>query len=535
MSFARTAIFVVALFAVAPALGQVDPPVEPMPVPAEAPPPPDVPVLPPPPPPVDQVPAETVEGEAEPTEESSAPEPESLSSESAPIGSEDTATMSAESSVSSGAAAQVDYSYSVLKSDQVFEASNGSFLYRIDIDLPAFHGIEPDLALAYSSSRRQTVRGEDQGWLGVGWILDGLQVMERATPRRGTPRYNADDIYLWNGREVLPCAQATDPDKVPSCKTGGTHFSKVESYHRFQKTPGAWTVTAPNGVRSILQPVGDFMEGDHTSDADAKHRNDYRWLLQRIVDPHGNDVLFDYTCAKAPQCRLSQVTYTATVVKFFWEERPDVVSYATGAGIGEAKHRMTAIEVRHLGAVQKAFAIAYAQSPTSGLSRIDKVTPYGTNVVIEAGGHIAEGSALPAHRFQYSNSAKSFSLRPAPGVGTNASWSVGDANGDGADDYLTSSEYWVGYSTLGFGGAAIPRPFRFDTIEFGWHIESDIVLSGYFDADRFIDFRFIRTIKSDHPNDVDNCHRCVCLFQSGRDLPRAGSAVRGRAALCGAG
>ena len=65
-------------------------------------------------------------------------------------------------------------------------------------------------------------------------------------------------------------------------------------------------------------------------------------------------VTLNYTCAVAPQCEIDTITYTGTLVTFFWETRPDIVSYATGVGIGRATKRLKAMRVSHGGAVQKA-------------------------------------------------------------------------------------------------------------------------------------------------------------------------------------
>src|SRR5262249_25612708 len=70
--------------------------------------------------------------------------------------------------------------------------SAGAHVTTIPINVPPFHGIEPRLALSYSSQAKN-------GQVGVGWVLDGIGFIERASPGRGSPRYDATDIYLVNG------------------------------------------------------------------------------------------------------------------------------------------------------------------------------------------------------------------------------------------------------------------------------------------------------------------------------------------------
>ncbi|BAB53054.1 mll6839 [Mesorhizobium japonicum MAFF 303099] len=84
-------------------------------------------------------------------------------------------------------------------------AGNGNLGYSIGIDVPAFHGIEPQIALNYNSSRKTKLGGLYQGWLGYAWGLDGFDVIERATPGYGMPAYDANDIYLLDGQAMVAC------------------------------------------------------------------------------------------------------------------------------------------------------------------------------------------------------------------------------------------------------------------------------------------------------------------------------------------
>src|SRR5262245_12811146 len=80
--------------------------------------------------------------------------------------------------------------------------SNAGFSDSIPIAVPPFHGVEPSLALRYDS-------GAGNGFVGVGWRLSGLSVIERASVRFGAPRYDdATDVFLLDGDELVSCAQA---------------------------------------------------------------------------------------------------------------------------------------------------------------------------------------------------------------------------------------------------------------------------------------------------------------------------------------
>jgi virulence plasmid B protein len=93
----------------------------------------------------------------------------------------------------------------------------GSFSYSVPISVPSFHGIEPRLALGYSSEARN-------GLAGVGWTLGGFSRIERVNPGRGTPRFDSTDTYVLDGQELVPCVAGS---VSPSCTTGGSHSTKI--------------------------------------------------------------------------------------------------------------------------------------------------------------------------------------------------------------------------------------------------------------------------------------------------------------------
>ena len=66
--------------------------------------------------------------------------------------------------------------------------------------MPQYHGLEPKLKLTYSSSG-------GNGWIGVGWGLNGLSFIERALPGGGAPNYDSNDAYFMDGMELIPCDQ----------------------------------------------------------------------------------------------------------------------------------------------------------------------------------------------------------------------------------------------------------------------------------------------------------------------------------------
>ena len=83
----------------------------------------------------------------------------------------------------------------------------GSGQHRVALRVPAWHGLEPALAIAYASNGKP-------GWLGVGMTLEGVSTIERVSARLGAPTYTASDTYLLDGEPLLACvAGSPSPDR----------------------------------------------------------------------------------------------------------------------------------------------------------------------------------------------------------------------------------------------------------------------------------------------------------------------------------
>src|SRR3954451_5285384 len=82
----------------------------------------------------------------------------------------------------------------------------GAFTTRVGIEVPAFHGIQPAVALNYAST-------SGDGLLGAGWSLQAASYISRSSPDGGAPRFDAADVYRLDGEELVGCA--------PNCRSGG--------------------------------------------------------------------------------------------------------------------------------------------------------------------------------------------------------------------------------------------------------------------------------------------------------------------------
>ncbi len=351
--------------------------------------------------------------------------------------------------------------------EQMPEArGNGTLGYSFALALPDYRGLEPRIALTYASSRKTKTSGLYQGWLGYGWGLSGFGVIERARPRRGVPAYDANDIYLLNGVELVPCVTGT---VSPSCSTGGTHATENESYLRIKKTANTWEITEKDGTKTVLKAVGTIAGNTSTpgtDDHDVNHL--YRWLVTSVTDTHGNQVSFTYACPDLPVCYPATVSYNRTTITFHRETRPDFILMANGHSISETKERVKTISITVNGNMRTAYALEYDQAPLSNASRLTKIRQFGTDAVVNSAGSVTAGTERPETVMAYQDTwdaiTKTFPNGASGGVNLN------DLNNDGQVELLSSGSGSYKYnptapgSGFGWPPGSPPAPGAFEPI-----------------------------------------------------------------------
>jgi Salmonella virulence plasmid 65kDa B protein len=331
---------------------------------------------------------------------------------------------------------------------------NGSFTQTYSIDVPAFRGLEPKLRLLYDSNAGTRSSGIGSSLVGHGWTLDGLSEITRVSRIRGAPRFNAADTFTLDGEEMVACAAGMTS---PSCTTGGTHATRVESYRRitYQQNGNTWTVTARDGTAYLYQAVAMF---PNTGSPDPQISTGYRWLLQTATDTHGNVVTYNYTCDQLPSCRPTTITYNGTVITFHLENRPDVLTHATGKNLAVSSKRIKTIDITTGGQRVRSYAFSHEQSPATGTTRLISIQQYGRDAVLNGQGVVTGGSSLPATTYTYAN--PTFDLGPAVTYqspysdGSNGNVrptirATGDFNGDGRLDvvFLSTPQPQTGCDT----------------------------------------------------------------------------------------
>ncbi|OWV82246.1 hypothetical protein ATY77_03140 [Rhizobium sp. R634] len=347
-------------------------------------------------------------------------------------------------------------------------SGSGTFNEEIGIEIPAFHGIQPDIELQYVSSRKTKLGGLYQGWLGYGWGLKGFDVIERASTGYGLPAFNSSDVYLLNGEELVPCGTNT---VSPSCSTGGTHATEVESNRRiaFSSSASEWVITNPDGTRLTFKSLAAVanLNPDPGPLLDV-YRS--RWLLASVSDTNGNTVAYAYTCPDLFVCYPGTLSYGNATVRFRYEARPDQIIMANGYRFSYTKNRIKTIAVEVNGRLQAAYGLAYDQAPFSNKSRLTQVERYGSDAVIASDGTVSGPTHKPIRKMAYDDLSYSYSSAPglfsAPALSSGDAevYSTADTNLDARDELLVSrttkanSSWGMTVNSFGTDGRAVyPR------------------------------------------------------------------------------
>jgi RHS repeat-associated protein len=330
----------------------------------------------------------------------------------------------------------------------------GSFMQRVPVEVPSYHGLEPSIGLIYDSSNRD-------GPVGWGWRLLGDSSIERASRRTGTPRFNYQDDYLLDGERLVPCFE--QPMLGASCSSGGTHGLERETFQRVRQEGAEWIVSDRNGVES------------HYAQPQSGTLFNVRWPLAYRTDRRGNRVDYHRWCDGDDECYLDGIEYhdaslanLRTHIEYRWEKRPHEATYAVGRStLVHVRYRLRSIVVWSNRHVRSALDITYQSNQLgrwAGASSIRAVTRYGSDVTFDAQGRITGGSHLPPERYATVSSGPPADMTPKPVTfGASASptsnswdlwtfpttladsahpdqqrWTAVDLNGDGLDDSVAT-------------------------------------------------------------------------------------------------
>jgi RHS repeat-associated protein len=292
----------------------------------------------------------------------------------------------------------------------------GVFTELIPIESPPFQHIRPEVSLAY-------VSGGGDGAAGTGWAINGIGVIERAGRWKGAPRYDANDIFLLDGQELVPCPT---PGTSASCQAGGTHSTKIEFHLKITRDTGAdkWYVWTTDGIRKTFAAV--YGTGAGT----------FRWGLTEVRDTFNNVVNYNWWCESGADCYPDTITYARTTIRFLRAARTVPAKFALGVGIGTTNYFINKVRVEVDGALAREYVTTTNAGPGTQRDRVATLKIVGSDGT----------SSLPLVTYGYSGSAVSFSGAvggPAMYVsGSSEDWAktdisrvgYGDFNGDGKRD-----------------------------------------------------------------------------------------------------
>jgi RHS repeat-associated protein len=250
--------------------------------------------------------------------------------------------------------------YAVTGNGEVDEAS-GSWNYTLPFEVPAFRGVEPKLALKYSSS-------SPNGLAGMGWSLAGFSEIT-LSPSDAVVGHN---VYYLDGQKLIECTSGTIS---PSCQNGGTHATQIESYLRirYDSSKNYWYVTRPDGTLLAYEQQERNSVGRIAA-----------WGLSKVTDTSGNSAKYDWACfggvANTGHCYPSKVSYNTvypTSINFGYEERPDPVARQYVGAIDTLQLRMAWVAVWVNHQVLRSYKFEYGSSPSTQRSLLIKASERG--------------------------------------------------------------------------------------------------------------------------------------------------------------
>jgi RHS repeat-associated protein len=290
--------------------------------------------------------------------------------------------------------------------------ASGTASYGVDIAVPpSAGGFEPHLSLDYDSSGGVTD-------VGMGWRLAGIPTIRRRT-EDGLPQFNASDPMEIAG-EGIPCdlLQVSPGTFRPQWESGA--FVRVQ-----QSGAGTWQARDKAGVTWNFGGTGfEEAEGAHVA----------TYLPSEAIDLHGHKIAYQWD-ASSGYALLQRVVWNdfgdsaRNEILVSYEARPDAHVLFQNGIEQTLTRRMTAIEVRHGGALVRRYELTYGTDVHSRLATVTMVGRDGT-------------SRLPTLSLAYTTQTlhpTTVAMQNAPGrTPGDPNVEIGDLDGDGLPDLLVT-------------------------------------------------------------------------------------------------
>ncbi|WP_437951376.1 SpvB/TcaC N-terminal domain-containing protein [Sorangium sp. So ce296] len=288
---------------------------------------------------------------------------------------------------------------------------------------PGRNGIQPSLAIRYDSEHRN-------GWLGVGWDLR-LSRVEIDT-RFGVPTYaTGEERYALDGSELVRTGDVSVEPQVYRQRVEGRfarilrHGTGPDSYH--------WEVTDKDGMTYVYGRSEDARLADPDPDRPG---NVFRWYLEEVRDPFGNQMFFHYAHRVEPsgpapliEVHPERIEYTANTsqgveaayaVDFISEGgRKDVTLNGRPGFLEQTSERLRRVDVRFGETIIRSYALEYAEGDF-GKSLLQAIA------VLGKGSRDGEGTLtseeLYRHTFEYFTAPRTASGQPGAFAAEAETW-----------------------------------------------------------------------------------------------------------------
>src|ERR1039457_5572924 len=193
--------------------------------------------------------------------------------------------------------------------DWVTGGSSGAFTYSYPVNVPPVPGgLEPEVSLDYDSQATDGLTSStnnEASWIGDGWDYSP-GFIEADYPACSTVGIFAPDTsdLCFGGQMSLSLNGVTTP-----LVAGSSYHPEADGGQKVEKNGNSWEVIEPDGTQYYfgLNELPGYSAGDATTNSvwtapvylgcagqDVFCNTPWRWMLDYVVDPHGNAIAYFY-------------------------------------------------------------------------------------------------------------------------------------------------------------------------------------------------------------------------------------------------
>ena len=310
-----------------------------------------------------------------------------------------------------------------------FLVNQGVASYNLKIAVPpGVAGMEPKLSLSYSSSA-------GNGYMGVGWNIDGVSSITRCSQTRATDgtshtfgvKYNSNDRFCLDGQRLINVKGSYGKDNT-EYRTEINNYSKIISRSSYAGGPKYFDVYTKSGLRYIYGANASTYSS-HSGTAKIA------WKVDRIIDTYGNTIYFAYKKDSSKGSHyLDKVSYADNTVQYVYETREDSIKGYENGHPYETTKRLKELVVKTGSKEIRRYKVAYSNEATG-------IKPSKVTSITE---HVA-GTALKSLKFTHAPKGQASFKKGVSWIRDFGSdiWkadkhlrTMSDVNGDGLPDVV---------------------------------------------------------------------------------------------------